>query len=126
MEQKKNFLPFTVQERMRNVTDLIFRRYALPSIPSHQPHLFRPSRSFRRCRLQSSEVSIRRRPPNGASLHNVGTDQFAFKVSLISPSLTHRPDWKCPTPGGHFRSWYKLSRILLLRLIVSRLIVENR
>ena len=28
----------------------------------------------------SSEVSIRRRPPNGQSLHNVGTDQFAFKM----------------------------------------------
>ena len=33
----------------------------------------------------SSEVSIRRRPPNGQSLHNVGTDQFAFKMEAITP-----------------------------------------
>ena len=32
----------------------------------------------------SSEVSIRRRPPNGQSLHNVGTDQFAFKMEAIN------------------------------------------
>lgn len=38
------------------------------------------SRSSSRRPTQSSEVSIRRRPPNGASLHNVGTDQFAFRV----------------------------------------------
>lgn len=31
-----------------------------------------------------NEVSIRRRPPNGASLHNVGTDQFAFKMEAIT------------------------------------------
>ena len=33
----------------------------------------------------SSEVSIRRRPPNGQSLHNVGTDQFAFKMEAVTP-----------------------------------------
>ena len=32
----------------------------------------------------SSEVSIRRRPPNGQSLHNVGTDQFAFRMEAIN------------------------------------------
>ena len=31
-----------------------------------------------------SEVSIRRRPPNGQSLHNVGTDQFAFRMEAIN------------------------------------------
>jgi len=32
----------------------------------------------------ASEVNIRRRPPNGASMHSVGTDQFAFKMEAIN------------------------------------------
>ena len=56
----------------------------------------------------SSEVSIRRRPPNGPDLHSVGTDQFAFRMEAITPE-GERVDNEANKPVNILEEivWYK-------------------